>query len=197
MQSRYKKDFDRRVNPRTTPLRTGDLVYLDAHHTPLEETTLQRPRTKLDHLTVGLFPVVEVAERTVVVDIRGVPERVSRERVTRAPLERREHETVARQGEETLQLRKTRKTPRGGEVKTPPERETEASVPPDGPQEEYVIDSLLSRGKDIDGRDWALVKWDGFDTNQATWEPESNLPPAIIVRFKKTHGLTQENLSYD
>ena len=32
------------------------------------------------------------------------------------------------------------------------------------------------------------IKWKGFAVDEATWEPETNIPPNIIADFYKTLG---------
>lgn len=82
-QATYKQTFDRRVREKNKSLTIGDYVYLDAKH--LEDTSAEnrRRRSKLDHLSVGPYRILEVQSHTYTIDIDGVPETISSDRVTR------------------------------------------------------------------------------------------------------------------
>ncbi|MFN4050410.1 MAG: chromo domain-containing protein [Acinetobacter pittii] len=46
----------------------------------------------------------------------------------------------------------------------------------------YYIERLLDRRKV--GRGWSyLVKWRDYDTSEATWEPASKLPRAVVQEY--------------
>jgi len=78
-QAKYKANFDRRLR-RTRKLKVGEKVFLDLHDGGLK-------RNKLTHEVDGPFEILEVskATNTVVIQRKDVTERVSMNRVTRAP----------------------------------------------------------------------------------------------------------------
>ena len=78
-QKRYKANFDRRLR-RTRKLRIGENVFLDLHDGGMK-------RSKLEHEIDGPFEILEVskATNTVVIQRKNETERVSMNRVTRAP----------------------------------------------------------------------------------------------------------------
>ena len=75
----------------------GDLVYLDARNTPLEERVLVRTRSKLDHQTLGPSQVTENLGHTVVIEIEGIPERMSADRIWLAPRRTLAEDTTPRE----------------------------------------------------------------------------------------------------
>ena len=79
-QRRYKADFDRRVRRAAVKLTTDDAVFLDLNDGA-------KKRDKLAHNVGGAYKVLEVdkATKTVVIQRGDVAERVSMNRVTRAP----------------------------------------------------------------------------------------------------------------
>ena len=78
-QKRYKANFDQRLR-RTRMLRVGENVFLDLHDGGMK-------RSKLEHEIDGPFEILEVstATNTVVIQRKNETERVSMNRVTRAP----------------------------------------------------------------------------------------------------------------
>jgi len=78
-QRRYKANFDRRLR-RTRKLRVGEKVFLDLHDGGMK-------RAKLQHETDGPFEILEVSKptNTVVIQRKNEAERVSMNRVVRAP----------------------------------------------------------------------------------------------------------------
>jgi hypothetical protein len=51
---------------------------------------------------------------------------------------------------------------------------------------EYVVDKLLKH-KVHRGELSYLVKWEGYGTSEASWEPEENIGGKVIVRYKVCH----------
>ena len=78
-QKRYKANFDRRLR-RVRQLKVGENVFLDIHDGGMK-------RHKLEHEIDGPFEVLEVSKETntVVIQRKNETERVSMNRVTRAP----------------------------------------------------------------------------------------------------------------
>jgi len=51
-------------------------------------------------------------------------------------------------------------------------------------QKEWVVEKVLRSRKRTDGTTEYLIKWDGWDDNDNTWEPEENLTEELVVNFK-------------
>ena len=132
-------------------------MYLDARDTPMEERTLRRLWTKLDYYTNGSHVVVEVSDRSMVVEVEGTPERVSRDGVVRSP---HSHKAAMQQPIEAAYKLQLRKKPRNIRRTVQDSLTTKlVSETPSATRqaEEFVIDSLLSRGVNPRGLNWALV----------------------------------------
>nr|CAD7454919.1 unnamed protein product [Timema tahoe] len=58
-------------------------------------------------------------------------------------------------------------------------------------EEIYEVDKIVDHGVFDDGREYFLVKWKGWGSNNNTWEPESNLPGCeeILLRYFKQKQL--------
>jgi len=85
MQERYKRDFDKAVRTPNRHLRAGDKVFLHLEGTSQEETLLGRTRSKLDFKSLGPYVVISNNGHTFDIDVEGIPERVSSDRVRPAP----------------------------------------------------------------------------------------------------------------
>ena len=79
-QERYRRNFDARLRRSNETIRRGDKVFVKRDHTPRTQT-----RHKLAPVADGPFRVLDANEDTVVVDIDGEVERISRDRVALAP----------------------------------------------------------------------------------------------------------------
>lgn len=65
----------------------------------------------------------------------------------------------------------------------------EASEPELEDTGSFVVDRILSLGDDADGTEpRALVKWVGYPTRDATWEPVSALDYNLVLRFCRKKG---------
>jgi Chromo (CHRromatin Organisation MOdifier) domain len=47
----------------------------------------------------------------------------------------------------------------------------------------YVVDQLISIHKNMNGRCFFRVRWQGYGPEEDTYEPEENLPPHLVLRF--------------
>jgi len=86
MQARYKRDFDKSVSSPNRNLRAGDRVFVDFTESSHDETKLERSKSKLDYKTGGPYTVIANFGHTFDVEIDGIPERLSSDRVRPAPL---------------------------------------------------------------------------------------------------------------
>ena len=77
-QQRYKWDFDARVRRTNLDLKASDYVFIDS-------SGGQRKKLKLASPAGGTFRIIARDERTFTIDRGGQTERVSCDRVTRAP----------------------------------------------------------------------------------------------------------------
>lgn len=79
-QAAYKRDFDARVKRFAPTVRENDYVFLrKEYYNPKKEK-----RHKLSLIADGPYRVVSATDTTVVLDIKGQHERISRDRVARA-----------------------------------------------------------------------------------------------------------------
>ena len=84
-QAAYKRDFDARLRRNAEELVPHMYVFLRREYAPRSDGTTPR-RHKLSPIADGPYPVVSVDESTVVINVDGDEERVSRDRVVRAPV---------------------------------------------------------------------------------------------------------------
>jgi len=85
MQERYKKDFDKSVRSPNRNLRACDPVFVDFGESSTEDKLLGRPRNTLDFKIFGPYPVIANYGHSLDVDLDGLPERISADRVRAAP----------------------------------------------------------------------------------------------------------------
>jgi len=73
-------------------------------------------------------------------------------------------------------------------------------TPVDGDSEEhskeYTIDDLIEEWVDDDGVSYFRVRWLGYAPEEDTWEPEANLPPAIVARHRKRTARQKERARF-
>ena len=48
-----------------------------------------------------------------------------------------------------------------------------------------MIDKLLKK-KTVKGKEYYLVSWRGWSTDNNTWEPKENINPKVVKEFEKT-----------
>lgn len=153
-QSRYKRDFDRRVRKVRKTIRAGDYVFLD----PTDGSKAKTP--KLKPLGVGPYRVLTNDSRTLVIDRDGKVERVNISRVTYAP------------------------PPPQGDLPQPyseyrSERSDLRRKNREGPT--YVVDDVTDH-REVAGEGLEFeVQWYGYP--DATWEPRANLPEELVSRY--------------
>ena len=70
--------------------------------------------------------------------------------------------------------------------KTPPPEKPPCSSPCGGSRA-YTIDTILE-WRELDGETQYLIKWEGYDASENTWEPEENIPEAYRHHF---HNFTE------
>ncbi|CAO1343007.1 unnamed protein product [Diamesa hyperborea] len=62
-----------------------------------------------------------------------------------------------------------------------------------GSEEEYVVEKIVNRRVDKNGKIDYLLKWKGYDEAQNTWEPKDNLEcPELIKEFEVNYKLKQD-----
>ena len=85
-QARYKRDFDRRLRRNAEELVPGMYVFVRREYYPRSDGSTPK-RHKLSPVADGAFKVLSVDESTIVIDDgEGNEERLSRDRVVRAPI---------------------------------------------------------------------------------------------------------------
>lgn len=52
--------------------------------------------------------------------------------------------------------------------------------------EEYIVEKIVDK-KEVNGKPYYLVKWEGFDESESTWEPLRNLSHLkyMLKKFEK------------
>ena len=61
----------------------------------------------------------------------------------------------------------------------------------------FEVDKVLKREVDNLGRSWAFSYWYNWPSDQDSWEPEEEIPEAIVVRYRRTYGDEREELECD
>ena len=152
-QARYKRDFDRRVRRVTHRPKVGSHVYLD----PFDGT---KKRSKLQHTVEGPYKVLEIDNRTIVIQRGEVVERVSADRTTPAP----QPNTAVADADKQ-------------------EREASASYMASNNREgeTWLVDKLIDHRKSGKGRYEFQVRWVG--DYEDTWEPRANIPEELVSRY--------------
>ena len=152
-QRKYKRDFDKRVR-KTMPLTDEDTVYLDI-------TDGAKKRDKLSHGVGGAYEVLEVSPvtKTVVIQRGNVVERVSMNRVTRAP--------------------------RTAKVIGPDTPHALSATPADLAEKStegrsYYFKSILDHRTLDDGSVEFKLDWEGY---KPTWTPRRDVPEESISRY--------------
>ena len=85
-RARYKRDFDRRLRRNPEHLVPGMYVFVRREYAPKTDSSEPR-KHKLSPVTDGAFKILSVDDKTVVIDDdHGNQERISRDRVVKAPV---------------------------------------------------------------------------------------------------------------
>lgn len=170
-QARYKHDYDRRV--RETPtFHKGKYVFPDkpplanVSNSPAEMLAW-KPHNKLQSRTTGPFRVVSEQKDTIAIDEEGIPNRVSIDRITHAPL-------TATQLQQSVTSARPDLDVTGND--TP-----KAARPTDTNKDEYVVDRIVRHiGKGDTLR--YVVRWYGYGPQDDTIEPPQHIPQHFITR---------------
>lgn len=52
-----------------------------------------------------------------------------------------------------------------------------------GDEDVYTVESLIGMRREVGGKREFLVKWKGYSRGEATWEPEKNISPDVVVYY--------------
>lgn len=149
-QARYKKDFDKRVRRVANKPKVNGYVYLD----PQDGT---RKRSKLQHDVEGPYKVLEVNDRTIVIQRGDVVERVSADRTTPAP------------------------TPPQPKIANVHDASPKDLLQKNIEGETWLVESILEHRKNKHNQYEFRVDWVG--DYEPTWEPRSNIPEELVSRY--------------
>lgn len=159
---RYKYLYDYHVRRRHADLQVGDSVFV--------KTFMLEPgrSPKLSAPVSGPYPVVGIDGPNVVIRTREGSERLHLDRVMRCPTD----------------------LPSGVEWTPRKEVPTTSRRPIKDPDDEYVIDYLVSHAPTEDEQRWlARVRWAGFSRDEDTWEPVTALPEHMVARYERRKKL--------
>lgn len=156
-QQRYKKTYDKNLATRNKDVKIGDYVYLKAH---------QREH-KLSSPTNGPFLVVDLDDKTFVVQVGDEESRVSWDQATPAP-----------------------RPDAAGEADATPHALLKDKVNlSDRPSvmDDYLIDKLVGY-RCVDGEHQAKVRWWGYQSNDDVWTPLGDLPKHLVLRYLRNQN---------
>ena len=193
-QARYKRNYDRGVQPKNANLREGDQAYLRV------EVTDTGRNHKLESLVQGPYEVIENAGTTFRLRIGDETVRVSSDRVTPAPVREtsispEDRPNVAPSPPSPVSLPldtdgpiRVGPTPNNGSSRSP--RRVRFTVQESDPPSEYVVDRIIDAAMDEGGHVLYRTRWMGYGEGEDTWQEEDTLPNHFIRRYWKTKGLT-------
>ena len=49
----------------------------------------------------------------------------------------------------------------------------------------YIVEKILKKKRNEDGEIRYLVKWDGYESSENTWEPKSAIPRFILKFYEQ------------
>lgn len=156
-QQRYKKNYDKNLAIRNKDVKIGDYVYLKNN---------QREH-KLSSLTTGPFLVVDLDDKTFVVQMGDEESRVSWDQATPAP-----------------------RPDAAGQANSTPHALLKDKVNlADQPSvlDDYLIDKLVGL-RIVDGEHQARVRWWGYQRDVDTWKPLDELPKHLVLRYLRTQN---------
>ena len=166
-QGRYKRNYDRHVRPKNDSIPPDSWVYIR------KETHNTEVNPKLDKQVEGPYQVCRNDGHTMLLRIGDDLVQVNSDRITPAPTPSKSG--IVRQ-ESASPLSKT---PSGGSIAGPPQRE----------DQEYVVDRIVGARQMPDGSLRCKIRWFGYQPNEDTWEPQENLPKTLVRRYHKKTGL--------
>ncbi|CAN8067637.1 unnamed protein product [Agarophyton chilense] len=203
-QQRYKADFDKSV--RATPTFAADEeVFLDLPTTTptggvLEEQ--ERTSRKLLPKTTGPYKVISATDSTVTINVDGIHDTVSIDRVTRAPAriqpvpvttERARTVTFDPDGPFAEEpVTDTTSPPAGNNHRAELSQPDSANSNSTQPDSIGIVERILDHGLADDPPHGLVyrVRWYGCSAAEDSWEPPKNLPQHFISRYWKRKSRT-------
>jgi Integrase core domain/Chromo (CHRromatin Organisation MOdifier) domain len=164
-QERYKRTYDAHVRKRNAEIQIGDMVFV--------RTFVAQPgrSPKLDFPASGPYVVVSRNEKTFVIRTSRGNQRVSSDRITRAPA--------------------PTDLPAEFQMNVDTNEDTEDV----GLTDEIVVDRIVGHGMNEDGQYMVKIRWHGQDKSEDTWQEASDLPPHFVERYAKKKKLSIEDIS--
>lgn len=156
-QSRYKRNYDATVAPRSRNLAVADYAYVAANIR----------NNKLEGTTLGPFLVVDRDEKTVVLRVDSEDERLLFDQVTPAPAPDT-GETGTPDPENHALLRP------GANQSEKPTTEDESLI------------NTFSGLRKVDAQVQLKVRWYGYGREKNTWEQIELLPRNLVLRYLRT-----------
>jgi transposase InsO family protein len=158
-QERYKRAYDAHVRLRNADVQAGDLVYV--------KTFVTEPgrSPKLEFPASGPHLVIARNDKTFVVRTASGTQRVSADRVTKAPC------------------------PRDLPAEFQLESELEAAREDVGSLDEMVVDRIISHEVNEDGQYMIRIRWHGQKRSEDTWQKGTDVPLHFVERYAKRKKL--------
>eukprot|EP00171_Calliarthron_tuberculosum_P008354 IDg8354t1 len=160
-QARYKRDFDKRVRP-SAHIEVGDQIYLERQGPVANAAPGDKQRHKLQSKADGPYPVVAITSHTVTITRDGLNEKVTRDRVAKAPPPPTSPPTSNPSG-----TAGTRPTPH-------------RASPPVSITEEHVLDRIVDYDRE---NDVFRTRWHGYDATADSMEPPEHLPYNALISY--------------
>lgn len=157
-QQRYKRCYGKNVSTRNEDVKVGDYVYTRSH---------QR-KHKLEPLTLGPFLVVDLDDKTFVVQQGDEENRVSKDQATPAP----------------------RPDSAGAGDSTPHALLKDKVNLTDRPsaRDEYLVDKLVGVRAVDDDHQVKVRRW-GYPSSDDMWLPMDEVPKHLVLRYLRAHNL--------
>lgn len=157
-QARYKRNYDKSVQPVNQALQVGDWVYVENH---------KKDRGKLDERVAGPFQILRRDAHTFSILVGGYADKVSGDHVTRAPTPRDQPDSATR----TF-------GPQGRVI--PLDHEDQGL--------EFVWEAFVDHTRDEEDLLWLRVRWWGYSEAEDTWEPAGKFDGRKVGQYCRRVG---------
>lgn len=173
-QQHYKKDFDARVRLPKDLVNIGDKIFIQKDYIPEGE-----PHHKLAPKVDGLFPVIQVSDKTCVIKYAdNTNEEVTLDRIVLAPKPAIGTKTDEKQTDPQANENVARTD---SQPKATTRSSTDEARDAADEGSEYVIDRIEGHEKQPNGLYSYRIRWYNFESDDETWEPCAHLPRSHVL----------------